>query len=156
MRSFSIIALVLLLAVAAGCARPKPGLLEFPDEPELHQACVKFYDYIRHKELDLFMDQQGLTEFFPDRKSYYDFLDTAVPPMRERRFERNRIIDYTIRSINMDPLEDRAYVRVTFYSDDTLPFGKVLQAMHEWIKGPGGWYPGKVVAPKASYWDKLR
>ena len=147
---------MLLLVAMTACARPKPGLGEFSEQPELYKEAVRFYEFIKYKELDVFMEQEELKDYFPDRKAYYSFLDTILPPMRDRRFERNRIIGYTIHKIHMDPAGNRAHIKVTFYSDDTLPFGKVLPALHEWIKGPEGWYPGKIVAPQATWWDKLR
>lgn len=142
------------LMVLAACGGKKARLEAYPEDPALWAAVTGFYDYLQFKQLDGYYDQPGIRQWFPDREPYYDFLDTVLPPMRERRFERNRIIGYTVHEIK--PAEAGAVVRVTFRSDDTLPFGKVMTVEQSWRVGPNGWVPGRVEAPKAGLWDKLR
>lgn len=150
-----LVAAIVCLSLTAGCGlRQHPALSDYPDDPELWRAAERFYEFLKLKQLDGFYDQPGLREFFPDRDSYYDFLDTILPPMRERRFERNRILDYRVRQIQTEL--GQARITVSFLSDDLLPFGKVMTVEHRWILGAAGWYPGKVEAPKANLWDKLR
>lgn len=150
----ALLAVSFLLALSACGMRQSPTLTDYPDHPELWQAATRFYDFLELKQLDGYYDQPGLRGFFPNRETYYDFLDTVLPPMRERRFERNRVLDYRIRDIQ--PEGEQAQIRVTFLSDDVLPFGKVVTVEHQWVLGAEGWYPGKVQAPKAHFWDKIR
>ena len=154
LRLLCLLALAALLAFPACGMRHNPTLTDYPDNPELFQAATRFYDFLKLQQLDGYYDQPGIREFFPNRERYYDFLDTVLPPMRERRFERNRILDYRIRSISGQG--DQTQIKVTFLSDDVLPFGKVMTVEHQWILSAEGWYPGKVAAPKAHIWDKMR
>lgn len=148
--------IILVVLVLSGCAsREDAGLTGFPDNPALFKTCTRFYDYILYKDLDVYHVQPGIREFFPDRDSCYTFLDTILPAMWDRNFERNRVLTYTILEINVED-RNRAKVKVHFTSDDVLPFGKVMTADHEWLRTYAGWYPGKVEAPKATRWDKLR
>lgn len=150
----SLLALSAILALPACGMRRNPTLADYPDNPELMQAATRFYEFLKLKQLDGLYDQPGIRGFFPNRERYYDFLDTALPPMRERRFERNRILDYRIRAIQGQG--EQTQIRVSFLSDDVLPFGKVMTVEQQWILGAEGWYPGKVKAPKAHFWDKMR
>jgi len=148
---------VFLFGSACGM-RTRPALENYPPNPELWQAVTGFYDFLKLKQLDGFYDQPELRGRFPSQEAYYDFLDTVLPPMRARRFEQNRILAYTIRSITPPATEDPAFaqVKITFRSDDVLPFGKVVTVEQQWLRGSQGWFPGKVQAPKANFWDKLR
>jgi hypothetical protein len=147
---------ILLVLILSGCAfGKKAGLGEYPENPSLFRACTSFYEFILYKDLDFYYIQTGIREFFPDRQSYYSFLDSILPAMWERNFERHRIISYTILYINMKD-SGHAIVKVHLTSDDVLPFGKVMTVEHEWLMGSSGWYPGEVRAPKATRWDKLR
>ncbi len=134
--------------------RPQPALETYPQNAELWQAVTGFYDFLKLKQLDGYYDQPEIRARFPSQEAYYDFLDTALPPLRARRFEQNRILAYTVRSITPDP--NTAQVKITFLSDDILPFGKVVTVEQQWVRGMQGWFPGKVQAPKASFWDKIR
>jgi len=149
-----IIAGLAFVFLSACGMRPKPALENYPDHPDLWQAVTGFYDFLKLKQLDGYYDQPDIRARFPSQEAYYDFLDTALPPMRSRRFEQNRILAYTIRSIT--PAPTAALVKITFLSDDILPFGKVVTVEQQWIRGPQGWFPGKIQAPKATFWDKLR
>jgi len=147
---------IFLALILAGCASPKDtGLAGFPENEALYKACTSFYDFLVYKELDMYHDQPGIRRFFPNRESYYDFLDTIIPAMRDRNFERHRILSYIINEIVLEDTGN-ATVRVKFTSDDVLPFGKVMTVDHEWHRGVSGWYPGKIDAPKATRWEKLR
>jgi hypothetical protein len=152
-RFWVMVGLALVCFSACGM-RPKPALENYPDRPELWQAVTGFYDFLKLKQLDGYYDQPDLRTRFPSQEAYYDFLDTVLPPLRSRRFEQNRILAYTVRSISGE--SSPAEVKITFLSDDILPFGKVVTVEQQWILGPQGWYPGKIQAPKATLWDKLR
>ena len=137
--------------------RPKTFLSSHQADPSLWEAMTGFYDYISTRELDVYEEQEGIPGFFPDRDSYYDFLDTVLPPMRDRRFERNRLLEYRIHEIS--PLldsPDKVDVTISVTSDDIFPFGKIMICTHQWIRGADGWYPGKVSAEPATWWERIR
>ena len=147
-----------VLPGAACGMRPKPALENYSPNPDLWQAVTGFYDFLKLKQLDGYYDQPDIRARFPSQEAYYDFLDTVLPPMRSRRFEQNRILAYTVRSINPSASGDStsALLKITFLSDDVLPFGKVVTVEQQWLRGPQGWFPGKVQAPKAGFGDKIR
>jgi hypothetical protein len=137
--------------------RPEEVITSFEDDPQLWKSLTLFYDYIRGRELDVWAEQQGMPLYFLDRAAYYDFLDTMLPAMRERRFERNRLLEYTVHSITFDPDDPtQADVLMSGTSDDTFPFDKIIVYHHRWLRSPRGWYPGKVEAESATYWEKIR
>jgi hypothetical protein len=136
---------------------PENVMTSFDDDPALWKSATAFYDYIQNRELDVYQEQQGLPYFFPNRAAYYDFLDTMLPAMRDRRFEKNRILTYAIHGITVD-FEDpqKAYLLMSATSDDTFPFGKVMVYHHTFLRSSRGWYPGKVSAESATFWEKVR
>lgn len=137
--------------------RPETVLKGYEADPSLWDALTRFYDYIKDRELDVYYEQDGIPEFFPDREAYYNFLDTMIPAMRDRYFERNRIQDYQIHGVMPDPSHsDRVIVQISVTSDDLLPFKKLMVFKEQWIRGPRGWYPGKVAADPATYWERVR
>ena len=76
--------------------RPRTVLSAYQADPSLWESMARFYDFIKMRELDVYEEQEGIPGFFPDRDTYYDFLDTMLPAMRDRRFERNRILCYQV------------------------------------------------------------
>lgn len=137
--------------------RPRAELEDYQDNPALLIAVTTFYDYLEGRELDVYEEQEGIPQYFPDRAAYYDFLDTILPAMRDRRFERNRLLDYAVHEIDPLPEEpDQVEVVISITSDDTFPFGKIMVFRQRWIYGPRGWYPGKVQARPATYWERIR
>jgi hypothetical protein len=137
--------------------RPRTVLAEFPDDERLWRAVTGFYDFIKGRELDVSYEQPGIPDFFPDRESYYDFLDTMLPPMRDRRFERNRLLTYKVHSIT-EPQDQpgKAEVLMSITSDDIFPFKKIMVFSQTWSIGSNGWFPGKVKAAPATYWERIR
>ncbi len=136
--------------------RPERVVEDFEESPALVVAIESFYDYIRGRELDVYYEQDGIPAFFPDRDQYYDFLDTMLPAMRDRKFERRRLLDYKVHRIELSGSGDSARVQMSISSDDVLPFGKIMVYEHTWEYGARGWYPGKVEAEPATYWERLR
>jgi hypothetical protein len=137
--------------------RPKQTISGYEADPALWQNLNDFYAFIRNRELDVWEEQEGLPAFFPDRAAYYDFLDTIIPAMRDRKFERNRILAYQVHEIAPVP-EQAGQVTVTMSvtSDDTLPFKKLMIYRQTWVQTPSGWYPGKVSADVATWWERIR
>jgi hypothetical protein len=137
--------------------RPKSSLSSYDDDPALWNSITGFYDYIKGRELDVYYEQPGIPDFFPDRGAYYDFLDTILPAMRERKFERNRILEYEVHEIaKVEGEPGQAEVLISVTSDDILPFGKIMICRQRWIRSPRGWYPGKISADIATYWERIR
>lgn len=140
--------------------RPENVLRSYDPDPALWKAINDFYTFIKNRELDVYEEQEGLPAFFPDRASYYEFLDTIIPPMRDRRFERDRLLDYRVHAIT--PVADeegqpaRVRVVMSIDSDDTFPFGKTMVYTQTWIQGPAGWSPGKIEAEPATWWERIR
>ena len=137
--------------------RPETELTSFESSVTLWISINSFYKYILKRELDIYEEQEGIPGYFPDRAAYYDFLDTVLPAMRDRRFERNRILDYKIHEIS--PVEDEpgSYdVVISVDSDDIFPFGKLMIFHQRWRNGPKGWYPGKVEAKPATWLERIR
>jgi len=135
--------------------RPDRVLEGYDDNPALYIAITSFYHYIRGRELDVYYEQEGIPDFFPDRDAYYDFLDTMLPAMRDRKFERNRLLEYRIHAI--EPVgRDEAEVVMSIESDDIFPFGKIMVYRQTWSYGMRGWYPGKVHTEPATYWERIR
>lgn len=137
--------------------KPNTEVTEFPENSAFLIAVTSFYDFIEGKELDIYEEQKGIPGFFPTREAYYDFLDTVLPAMRERRFERNRLLSYTVHSI--EPAEDEPgdfIVQISIKSDDIFPFGKFMLFEQRWHNSSWGYYPGKVSAEDATYWEKVR
>ena len=137
--------------------RPPAVLSAYEADQELWNAVTRFYSFIKGRELDVYYEQPGIPDFFPDRNTYYDFLDTMLPAMRDRRFERNRLLEYQVHDIKPAP-DDPAKVEVlmSITSDDVLPFKKIMVFRQQWLIGPAGWYPGKVSAEPATYWERIR
>ncbi|HUT53241.1 MAG TPA: hypothetical protein VM658_07610 [bacterium] len=137
--------------------RPKTVLSDYPEDEQLWKAVTGFYDFIRGRELDVSYEQPGIPDFFPDRDTYYDFLDTILPAMRDRSFERNRLLSYQVHSITEPPETPGAAEAVmSITSDDILPFKKVMVFRQSWSVGAKGWYPGKIKADPATYWERIR
>ena len=137
--------------------RPRTVLSAYQADPSLWESMARFYDFIKMRELDVYEEQEGIPGFFPDRDTYYDFLDTMLPAMRDRRFERNRILCYQVHEIRPaadDP--DQVIVIISVTSDDILPFGKLMVYTHHWLRSSFGWYPGKVHAEPATWWERIR
>ena len=138
-------------------ARPKTALSSYEANPEFFKAVTSFYDFIKGRELDVYNEQEGIPGFFPDREAYYNFLDTILPAMRERKFERNRLLSYQVHEIMPYPQNlSQMEVMISVTSDDLLRFGKLLIFRQQWLLGPSGWYPGKISADPATYWEKVR
>ncbi len=146
--------------------RPETVLESYEEQPGLWKTITLFYNFIKGKELDVYREQRGIPQFFPNRSEYYDFLDTILPAMRARRFERNRLLTYEVHSIEhclKDPSDpesgkapDKIKVELTITSDDTYPFGKIMTYTHFFHFSKRGWYPGKIEAPPATLWEKIR
>ncbi len=136
--------------------RPDTELDGYEENPALFIAITSFYDYIKGRELDMYEEQDGIPRFFPGRAEYYDFLDTILPPMRDRKFERNRLLEYAIHEIEPVEGEERVRVRMSIESDDIYPFGKIMVYDHYFVYGMRGWRPGKVEAKPATYWERIR
>jgi len=148
------ISLALLILLSA-CYK-KPAGLTNPEPQELYQEIIAFYKFIQYKDLDSFADKMEIQGHFEDQDHYYIFLDTILPAMWERKFERNRIIDFQILSIEMNEDETQAWVQIWILSDDTLPFGKVMTYKHRWYFKHFHWYPAEIKAKKATLWEKYR
>jgi hypothetical protein len=145
------------LARAKIVKRPKTELESFEDSVTLWISINSFYSYISKRELDVYEEQEGIPGYFPDRSAYYDFLDTVLPAMRDRRFERNRILNYKIHEITAAEDEPGNYdVVMSVDSDDIFPFGKIMIFSQRWRNGPRGWYPGKVEAEPATWLERVR
>jgi hypothetical protein len=137
--------------------RPKQALSGYEADPGLWKNLNDFYAFILNRELDVYEEQEGLPAFFPDRPAYYDFLDTIIPAMRERKFERNRILAYQVHEIAPVPEQTgQVTVLMSVTSDDALPFKKLMIYRQAWIQTPSGWYPGKVAAEAATWWERIR
>lgn len=137
--------------------RPQTELSGYQSAPSLWEAMSAFYGFIEKRELDVYEEQEGIPDHFPDRGAYYDFLDTVLPAMRDRRFERNRILGYRIHEISPVADEpDKVNVLISVTSDDIFPFGKLMVCTHQWFRSSFGWYPGKVYAEPATYWERIR
>ncbi len=137
--------------------RPETVLDSYSQSPELLEAINSFYDFIKGRELDVYEEQEGLPDFFPDRDAYYDFLDTVLPAMRDRKFERNRVLEYQVHAI--EPVEGEpgiVDVTMSVTSDDVLPFKKLMVYHQRWEIGAMGWFPGKISADPATYWERIR
>ncbi len=146
---------ILALVFLAGCLH-KPTGLENPKPKDLYLAVVSFYDFLLYKDLDSFADKLEIQARFQNQEHFYNFLDTILPAMWERNFERNRIIDYRILQIRTEPDKDQAWVKIWILSDDILPFGKVMTFEHHWYLYHFVWYPAEIKAPKATWWEKYR
>ncbi len=151
----SVLWLAGILLIVFSCAK-KPPELENPSPQDLYQKVVEFYDFLRNKDLDSFAYKLELQAKFQDQEHFYAFLDTILPAMWERNFERNRILDYQILSLELEPSGDSAWVEVWILSDDTLPFGKVMTFKHRWYQSYFTWYPAEIKAPKPTLWEKYR
>jgi len=137
--------------------RPNQVLDEYPENPALFIAINSFYGYIEKRELDIYQEQEGIPRYFPVRDEYYEFLDTMLPAMRDRKFERNRLLTYDVHAIDeVEGKRDEVMVTMSITSDDTFPFGKIMVYKHRWIYGIRGWYPGKIEAEPATYWERIR
>jgi hypothetical protein len=135
--------------------KPRTSLTSFESNPTLWRAITTFYETIKGRELDMFAEQTGLPEMFPNRETYYDFLDTILPAMRARKFERNRILSYTIHAINSVSASE-ADVVISIRSDDVFRIGKTMLYHHSWHNAGYTWYPGKVSAEPATLWEKYK
>ena len=140
--------------------RPKTVLTAYEADPDLWKNLSAFYDFITKRELDVWEEQEGMLGYFPDRAAYYDFLDTMIPAMRERKFERNRLLKWAVHEITPLPDEEgqpkKVKVVMSMTSDDTYPIGKTMVYSQTWIQSPTAWYPGKVDADVATWWERLR
>lgn len=146
---------LLCLLAAAQCAR-KPAGLKTHEPEELYQATTSFYDYLLMRDLDSFADKDEIRARFEDQNQFYAYLDTMLPAMWERKFERNRVIKYQILAIELNEDQTEAWVKIWIKSDDTLPFGKVMTFSQRWYTHKFIWYPAEVKAPKASVLEKYR
>jgi len=134
----------------------KPAGLTNPEPAESYQQFSAFYRFLQYKDLDSFADKLEIQSRFEDQDHYYFFLDTILPAMWERKFERNRILDFQILGLEVDPEQTQAWVEVWIYSDDTLPFGKVMTFKQRWYFKQFNWYPSEIKAGKATVWEKYR
>lgn len=144
-----------LLIFLSTCYK-KPAGLTNPASEELYQEIVSFYKFIQYKDLDSFADKLEIQSRFEDQDHYYFFLDTILPAMWERKFERNRIKDFQILGLEVDEDETQTWVEIWILSDDTLPFGKVMTFKQRWYLKHSNWYPAEVKAKKATVWEKYR
>jgi len=138
-----------------GCAKKPPALTQ-PEPLELYQSVGYFYDSLLYRDLDSFADKDKIRTLFQNEDDFNMFLDSILPAMWERRFERNRILDYQILSIELSEDEETAWVKIWILSDDIYPFGKVMTFSQRWYLRFVNWYPAEIKAKKASIWEKLR
>jgi hypothetical protein len=134
--------------------QPRAVISGYDANPDLWKSLTGFYDFIKGRELDMYAEQTGIPEFFPSREAYYDFLDTIVPAMRDRAFERNRLLSYRVHEIKIT--DDSADVTMSIVSDDSLHLGKSMVFRQHWISQGYRWYPGKVAADAATVWEKVK
>jgi hypothetical protein len=134
--------------------RPHTVLQGYEPEPALWQGLTGFYDFIKGRELDMYTEQPGIPEFFPTRDAYYDFLDTIIPAMRDRAFERNRLLAYRIHEIKTTGAD--ADVTISITSDDSLRLGKYMVFHQRWSSLGLRWYPGKISAEPATIWERVK
>lgn len=134
--------------------RPHAVLQGYDAEPELWKSMTSFYDLIKGRELDMYAEQPGIPEFFPSREAYYDFLDTILPAMRDRQFERNRLLSYRVHEIKS--VGQEADVIISIKSDDSLRIGKSMVFHQRWLSQGYRWYPGKVTADAATIWERIK
>jgi len=140
--------------------RPKTVLTGYEADPGLWTNLTAFYNVLVNRELDVWEEQEGMITFFPDRAAYYDFLDTMIPPMRDRKFERNRLLKYQVHEITPLPDEEgqpkKVRVLMSIGSDDIYRIGKIMVYHQTWIQAPAGWYAGKVETEPATWLERLR
>ena len=140
--------------------RPKTVLSGYEADPGLWKNLTAFYTFLEKRELDVWEEQEGMLTFFPDRAAYYDFLDTMIPAMRDRKFERNRLLKWQVHELTPLPDEEGQPKRVkavmSLTSDDALRLGKSMVYRQTWIQAPAGWYPGKIEAETATWWERIR
>ena len=153
-RFFPCLLAVLVLAVSA-CYH-KPPALKDQEPAELYQAVTAFYQFIQNKDLDSFADKIEIQSRFEDQDRYYFFLDTILPAMWARNFERNRIKQFQILSLGYTPEAESVEVEIWILSDDSLPFGKVMKFKQRWYYKYSNWYPAELKAKKATVWEKYR
>ena len=151
--------IILICALAAlalsNCAR-KPAPLKTPAAPELNEAVTDFYNFLLHKDIDSFADKNEMQSRFQDQDKFYTFLDTILPAMWERNFERNRINEYSVLAMDLNADQSEAWVKVWIKSDDSLPFGKVMTFSQRWYIYKATWFPAQIKAPKATPLEKYR
>lgn len=149
--------ILVFLFLLSSCGPKKPeGLKEYPPDEALFSKANDFYSFLCYKDLDSFGDRFEIQNYFEDQESYYNFIDTIIPAMRERRFERNRILSYEILGISHLPDSPTAWVKVWIESDDVLPFGKVMIFEQRWVLKNLSWLPKEVKAKKATWIEKIR
>jgi hypothetical protein len=146
-------ATILLLLLA--CAQ-KPPALKAPASPELFENVNTFYSFLVNRDLDSFADKNEIQSRFQDLKNYEAFLDSLLPAMWARKFERNRIRDFQILDMKFNPEQTEAWVKIWVKSDDILPFGKVMTFEHRWYAYKFLWYPAEIKAPKPTIIEKYR
>jgi len=150
----AVAALVLLTGIIA-CAR-KPVGLKTHEPAEIYEAVASFYDFMLRRDLDSFEDLHEMRARFEDQSHWDSFLDTLLPAMWERKFERNRILEWQVLAIDMNEDQTEAWVKIWIKSDDTLPFGKVMTFSHRWYNYRFLWYPAEIKAPKPTIIEKYR
>jgi hypothetical protein len=154
-RKLLLTAAVICALCAAGCAR-KPAGLKTHEPAELYQTVTSFYDYLGTRELDSYEDKEEIQARFEDQSEYYAFLDTMLPAMWDRKFERNRITGYQVLAITLNEDQTEAWVKIWIKSDDTLPFGKVMTYSQRFYSRKFNWYPAEIKAPRVNILEKYR
>ena len=139
----------------SGCAKKPPALTQ-PEPLELYQSVCYFYDSLLYRDLDSFADKDKIRTLFQGEDDFNIFLDSILPAMWERKFERNRILDYQIRAIELGEDEETAWVKIWILSDDTYPFGKIITFSQRWYLRFVNWYPAEIKTQKATFWEKFR
>jgi len=152
---------LLLVAVAAwalalGACAIKPAALKNPEPADLYETVNSFYAFLLNRDLDSFESRDEMQAHFENQDKFYDFLDTIIPAMWERKFDRQRILGYQVRAIEMDPDQNEAWVKIWIRSDDVFPFGKVMTFSQRWYSNAFIWYPAEIKAKKATLIEKYR
>jgi len=146
-------AAVVLLLLA--CAQ-KPPAIKSPESPELYETVKAFFEFLVNRDLDSFADKNEMQSRFQDLSRFEAFLDSILPAMWARHFERNRIREFQILTMDLNPDQTEAWVKIWVKSDDTLPFGKVMTFSQRWYAYKFLWYPAEIKAPKPTIIEKYR
>lgn len=140
--------------------RPKTVLSGYEADPGLWKNLTDFYSFLEKRELDVWEEQEGMLTYFPDRAAYYDFLDTMIPAMKDRKFERNRLLTWQVHEITALPDEEgkpkKVKVLMSITSDDIYRIGKIMVFRETWVQAEQGWYAGKIEAEPATWLERLR
>jgi hypothetical protein len=146
----------LILALAVFSCAKKPVGMKTQEPAEVYQAAASFYDFLVSRDLDSFADKDEMLSRFQDQIHFEAFLDSIIPAMWARNFERNRIIAYQILAIDLNDDQTEAWVKIWIRSDDTLPFEKVMTYSQRWYNYKSIWYPSEIKAGKPNIIEKYR